>query len=82
VDHDFSKLKRTTVADLKKELADLPDDAPVFTNGYEGGYHDAGSFGAATVRLNVNTVWYYGPHDDAGAVDDAEGTETVNGYVL
>ena len=58
-------MSRTTVSDLKKQLAALPDDAPVFTHGYEGGYNDAGKFAAVKVALNVNEEWYYGDHEDS-----------------
>jgi len=73
-------MTRTTVRDLREQLDALPDDAPVFTYGYEGGYNDAGKFTAMEIALNVNEEWYYGDHEDAGP--DTEGKEVVKGFVI
>jgi hypothetical protein len=56
----------TTIKDLIEKLKDLPEDTRVMTRGYEGGYQDANAeFHPFDVALNVNTAWYYGPHEKA-----------------
>jgi hypothetical protein len=50
-----------------KELIELlktkDQELRVVTNGYEGGYCDLEEVGEVNLKLNVNTAWYYGPHD-------------------
>jgi len=64
-----------TVADLMQELSELPSDTQVVTNGYEGGYHDCGKPRTIEVLFNVNSEWYYGPHDLAAK--GVRGTKVV-----
>ncbi len=79
-DWKFDELKRQTVGDLRKKLEALPDDAPVFISGYEGGIIDAVSLEKVAVKLNVNAEWYYGPHETLSRVD-AHGSDVI-GYLL
>lgn len=60
---DFGTIKRTTVAQLKQMLADLPDDAPVFLHGYDGGYDDVRDIVSFELTLNKNETGYAGSHD-------------------
>lgn len=55
-----------TVAELIMLLEKWPNMTQrVVINGYEGGHHDlkAESLREVKLKLNVNTVWYYGPHE-------------------
>lgn len=80
MDRDLSKdLGRTTAGNLRKQLDALPDDAPIFVRGYEGGYFDAGKFSPVTVALNVHSEWYYGTHDEP--TKESEQT-VVDGFVI
>ena len=73
-----------TAKELIKKLSKLDPDTRIFARGYEGGYEDAS--GQCFVRryaLNVNSAWYYGPHD--GLDDDEkepEGKIIVKGICL
>lgn len=63
---DFSTLKRTTVAQLKQMLDDLPDDAPVFLHGGggDGGYDDVLDIVSIELTLNKNREGFAaGSHD-------------------
>lgn len=51
------------VKEMIEQLSKLDPDLKVFVNGYEGGHCYAGVGGVDTFYLNVNTAWYYGPHD-------------------
>jgi hypothetical protein len=66
-----------TVKDLIEYLQTLEQDRLVLTNGYEGGYNNIDTAQEINVLLNVNTIWYYGPHDEAE--DDEAG---VKAYVF
>jgi hypothetical protein len=52
------------VKELIKQLSELDQELHVFTSGYEGGYHYAEISDIRDFCLDVNTSWYYGPHDD------------------
>lgn len=52
-----------TAQELMAHLTTLPPDTPVMMSGYEGGYTDVDRIDTFPVKLNVNTVWYYGPHE-------------------
>ena len=54
-----------TVKELIEQLQQLDPEIHVFVRGYEGGYCDVGISNIKDIVLNVNTAWYYGPHDDA-----------------
>ena len=60
-----------TVGELIEKLQTLDPTLEVFIHGYEGGYADVNTeFEIETFRKNVNTEWYYGPHeqDDSGDI--------------
>lgn len=52
-----------TVRELIENLQQLDPDLYVVTQGYEGGYCDVNINGPFDIALNVNTEWYYGPHE-------------------
>ncbi len=55
----------------------------VFVPGYEGGYHYVLPSEVKTFCLNVNTAWFYGPHDDPKMCSQDPSTyEQVKGIVL
>ncbi len=70
-----------TVNELIKLLGEYPADMRVVVNGYEDGYDDLspGCLMTRDMRLNVNTAWYYGRHDEAheGNQNKGSGTEKV-----
>lgn len=51
------------VKELIGLLQDLNPEQEVLLTGYEGGYYNAGRIRAATVALDWNDEWYYGPHE-------------------
>ena len=52
-----------TVAELKKLLADEPDDKVIVVAGYEGEYDDIKGKRDVQVILNGNrNIWYFGTH--------------------
>lgn len=53
------------VKDLIEELSQYSPDMEVVTSGYEGGYAEVSSISPVEVLLNVNSEWYYGPHEEA-----------------
>lgn len=55
-----------TVQELIECLQNYDPRLRVCTHGYEGGYCDTRKEGIRAIRiaLNVNSEWYYGPHDD------------------
>lgn len=71
--------ERYTYGDLKTALAGMPDDTPLFVDGYEFGYHDMKPPVLKTLTLNVNSGAYFGPHD---TVSPGEGDEQVEGLVF
>jgi hypothetical protein len=72
-----------TVKELIDQLNQLDPDLHVFVNGYEGGFHYAEISEIKNICLNVNTAWYYGPHDDPKMCsNDPNSYEQVKGIVL
>jgi hypothetical protein len=70
-----------TAKELIEQLQQLDQNLRVFTNGYEGGLEDAEVSGRIVhVALNVNTDWYYGPHQEVDEEDIND--KTVKGIVL
>lgn len=51
------------VAELIKVLQELPQDALVVINGYEGGVNEVSNATETKIEQNVNTAWYYGDHE-------------------
>jgi hypothetical protein len=54
-----------TVKELIEKLQELDPDLHLFTSGYEGGFHYVEIGEPDTFYLNVNTDWYYGPHENS-----------------
>ena len=53
-----------TAKELIEVLQAFDPETRIFTKGYEGGLEDARIKGPATdIALNVNSKWYYGPHE-------------------
>lgn len=52
------------VKELIKQLQQLDPEWFVMKPGYEGGLSDVEILRPCSVVLNVNDVWYYGPHED------------------
>ena len=52
-----------TVRELIHELRKHNPDSRVVARGYEGGVEEVRNCFAVTIALNVNTAWYYGPHE-------------------
>ena len=71
------------VRELIEHLSTLDPELTVFVPGYEGGYHYAKISNVQDVYLNVNTEWYYGPHDTRDNFHfDPDSYEHVKGIVL
>lgn len=51
------------VKDLIKLLSDLDGELDVVVRGYEGGVCDCTVVEAVAIERNVNSAWYYGPHE-------------------
>jgi len=63
-----------TVKQLKKLLDKHPDDMRCISQGYEGGHSDVGEPKQIFIKLNVNSAWYYGSHEE---VDKDKSDETA-----
>lgn len=71
-----------TVKELIEQLQKLDQDARVFSRGYEAGLHDAEVDGELIrVALDVNTEWYYGPHEQVYEGPHL-GKMQVDGYII
>ena len=57
------------VKQLIAKLSTFPKSRRVVIHGYEGGVCDVNKVSEQTIALNVNTEWYYGPHE---IVEDSE----------
>lgn len=69
-----------TIKQLIRALEKFPRNTRVFVDGYEAGLCDPSiSEEVVHVRLGVNTVSYYGPHEEAK--DNFKGA-TYKGVVL
>jgi hypothetical protein len=54
-----------TVKELIEKLQAVDPDLVVLTPGYEGGYEDVVfSEHVRDFNKNINTEWYYGPHEE------------------
>lgn len=73
-----------TVNELLELLKSHPPDLRVMVSGYEDGYDDLESdyFREANVRLNVNTKWYVGRHDEADASNRDKGEGCTRALIL
>lgn len=72
-----------TAKELIEHLSTLDPETRIFVQGYEGGYEDAQFSGmVADMNLNVNSDWYYGPHEIANENLRGSNYETVKGVIL
>jgi hypothetical protein len=72
-----------TIKELIEKLQTLDPELHVFVPGYEGGYHYADVSKPDSFCLNVNSEWYYGPHDKPSSMGkDKSNYKIVNGIVL
>ena len=73
-----------TVKELIEKLQTLDPDLRVLTSGYEGGFNDIDISKPETFCLNVNTEWYYGPHEISTHVheEDRPNYKLEKGIVL
>lgn len=73
-----------TVRELIENLQQLDPDLYVVTQGYEGGYCDVDIKDPFDIALNVNTAWYYGPHEevDEPVVKDKSKYTIVKGILI
>jgi hypothetical protein len=60
------------VKDLIQQLSKLDQDLEVFVGGYEGGFEYAEIGEVKDIALNVNTDWYYGPHEDLDGLSEEQ----------
>lgn len=60
------------VEDLIQKLLYLPPDLEVLVPGYEGGFSPIKDVRQDTLLTDVNSEWYYGPHDVINSVADPE----------
>jgi hypothetical protein len=51
------------VKELIEQLQSFDLDAMVVISGYEGGYSEVDCVDDIKLKLNVNTAWYYGEHE-------------------
>lgn len=74
------------MGELIDKLKELPPDAPVFVNGYEGGIADLERVEHVFVKRDVNSEWWDGRHeafDPANSYYAAKyGKPDCEGYVL
>ena len=68
-----------TVAELIAKLQEMPQDARVVVDGYEGGLEDVSNVNTISVVLNGNRPGfeYYGPHEEWEPYMDQEPDETA-----
>ena len=52
------------VKQLIETLEKLDPDTMVIRAGYEGGVEEVTHVEVTTIKLNVNTEWYYGRHEE------------------
>ena len=66
-----------TIKALIAHLETLDPNLRVVVPGYEGGYADVHEAKSIKVHLDVNTDWYYGPHEMAYEDDDPTAVEVI-----
>lgn len=72
-----------TVKELIDKLSELPQDLRVLVSGYEGGYRDLENVGGESIfAADVNSAWYYGPHEEVDKHHAHEGKVHFKGVVL
>lgn len=53
-----------TIKELIQQLQQHDPNTRVVVNGYEEGLCDIEDLEEVKIKLNVNTEWYYGPHEE------------------
>lgn len=66
-----------TVAELIAKLQEMPQDARVVVDGYEGGLDDASIVQTTLIVLNENEPGIFGPHEQWMPYMDREPDETA-----
>lgn len=68
-----------TVKELIDQLKMFDPKLQIISRGYEGGMLDIGSVVPTRIALNVNTAWYYGPHE---LVDNYSVKDSLDQYTV
>ena len=73
-----------TVDELMRLLESYPPDLRVMVSGYEEGYDDLEPrfIKVADIRLNVNSRWYAGRHDEAYTDNENKGRGKTKALIL
>ena len=71
-----------TVRELIEKLIELPPHIRVLKPGYEGGYEDIEVGEVSTYAEDVNTSWYFGPHEEVVKYSQHEGKKRFDGVAL
>lgn len=58
-------MKNMTVADIIQKLNQLPQDALVLVDGYEGGLDAVIDTKVIHILYDEKKEWYYGPYEDS-----------------
>jgi len=66
-----------TVAELIAKLQEMPQDARVVIDGYEGGLEDVSTVQTTSIALNRNEPGIFGPHEEWDPYMDQEPDETA-----
>lgn len=70
------------VKDLIAQLQTLDPEMLVLAPGYEGGLKEVEHVRVTEVALNVNTEWYYGPHEEPHGLDEYKGFDRAKGVLI
>ena len=72
-----------TIEELIKQLEHYDPKLPVLLHGYEGGVYIANLTRPVLVAADVNTEWYYGPHEIVTEYTDGyQGYTKFNGVII
>ena len=53
-----------TKAELIEAMSEFPDETMVVIPSFEGGLSDVDYVEDVKLKLNANSAWWYGPHED------------------
>ena len=70
-----------TIKELIQQLQQHDPNTRVVVNGYEGGLCDIKNLEKVKIELNVNTEWYYGPHEETYDTNQGLGALLMNRLV-
>jgi hypothetical protein len=70
------------VKDLIAQLQALDPEMLVLGPGYEGGLKEVEHVSVTEVALNVNTEWYYGPHEEPNSLEPFKGFDRAKGVLI